>query len=130
MTRTKGTPNVGDARHARAVHAVLGDRGTIGEGRRAVGYAFHARCDAYHIAPRYAYDRARDRMNYGGRGDARVSWPMRAYVAEGTGAVVVRDMNDTRTLAGMSQSLRASLTRVRYAGGEAWRLRAMQRASA
>lgn len=48
-----------DARTARAVHAVLGNVGTIGEGRRAVGYAWCERERAYHIAPRRAYDRAR-----------------------------------------------------------------------
>jgi hypothetical protein len=52
-----GAPHTSDARTARTVHALLGDTGTIGEGRRAVGYAWHIGCNAYHIAPRRAYGR-------------------------------------------------------------------------
>ena len=122
-----GAPHASDARRARTVHALLGDRGTIGEGRRAVGYAWHARCAAYHIAPRAAYDRTRERMDYGGTGDVRVTWPLRAYDAQGTSDVRVHTLADTSRL---SDALRASLARVRYAGGAAWRMRAMERAHA
>lgn len=65
-----GAPHTGDARTARAVHAVLGNVGTIGEGRRAVGYAWCAREDAYHIAPRRAY--TRERHGYTGH----IAWDM------------------------------------------------------
>jgi hypothetical protein len=70
MAAHTGAPHTGDARTARAVHAVLGDRGTIGEGRRAVGYAWHVACDAYHIAPRRAY--TRERHGYTGH----LAWDM------------------------------------------------------
>lgn len=50
----KGAPHKGDARTARATHAILGNVGTIGEGRLAVGYAWCERERVYHIAPRDA----------------------------------------------------------------------------
>ena len=117
-----GAPHTGDARTARTVHAVLGDRGTIGEGRRAVGYAWHAGCAAYHIAPRAAYARTTDRFT---NHDVRVTWPMRAYDAEGTSPVRVGTLDD---IAHVSDAMRASLARVRYVGSDAWRMRAMERA--
>lgn len=70
MAAHTGAPHTGDARTARTVHALLGERGTIGEGKRAVGYAFHKGCDAYHIAPRRAY--GRERYGYTGH----LAWDM------------------------------------------------------
>jgi hypothetical protein len=54
----KGNPGAYAARRV-SHRGVLGDKGTLGEGKRAVGYAWHDGCNAYHIAPRYAYDRTR-----------------------------------------------------------------------
>lgn len=117
----------GDARVN--VRALLGDRGTLGDdARTAVGYAYGARCGEYHVAPRRAYDRARERMDYGTHGaDVRVTWPLRAYDAQGTGDVRTHDLRDTSRL---SDALRASLRRARYAGSAAWDMRAMERAHA
>jgi hypothetical protein len=52
----KGNPGAYAARRV-SHRGVLGDKGTLGEGRRAVGYAWCERESAYHIAPRRAYDR-------------------------------------------------------------------------
>ena len=55
-----GKGNAGAYAARRVSHrGVLGDRGTLGEGKRAVGYAWHDGCAAYHIAPRTARDRSR-----------------------------------------------------------------------
>jgi hypothetical protein len=54
-----GKGNAGAYAARRVSHrGVLGDKGTLGEGRRAVGYAWHDGCAAYHIAPRNARDGA------------------------------------------------------------------------
>lgn len=132
MARTKGTPNVSDARHARTVHALLGDRGVQGnDPRTAVAYAWHDGCDAsathgaYHITPTRAYARATERYT---NSDARVTWPMRAYDAEGTSPVRTRSIFDVMLRGAVSPEMLASLRRERYAGGAAWRMRAMERA--
>ena len=49
-------PHTYDARTARLIRAEIGNVGTIGRGRLAVGYAWHDGCNAYHICPRNARD--------------------------------------------------------------------------
>lgn len=110
-----GAPNVGaphryDARTARAVHTVLGERGAIGSGRNAVAYAFHTRCGAYHIAPVRAYTAEPHAPH------ARAIVRMGAYDAEGTGDVRVSDPWDgTRSPIGAHRAVRATLTGARDA---------------
>jgi hypothetical protein len=92
MAAHTGAPHTGDARTARTVHALLGERGTIGEGRRAVGYAFHKGCNAYHIAPRRAY--TRERHGYTGH----LAWDMngRRYATRTANALHVARIGEQR----------------------------------